>query len=79
MVSTQNSGKSVYGRVTEIVTPSETNAGLAVAVLDVFDLKAARHPIFGMPVLARSSGQASYIIVPVKVGVSTERSGQVEN
>ena len=32
-----------------------------------------------MPVLARSSGQASYIIVPVKVGLFTEGHGYIEN
>ena len=69
----QDSGTSIYGRVVEILAPSETNTGLAVAVLDAFDLKAARHPIFGMPVLARSVGQASYIVVPVKVGPFTKR------
>lgn len=74
----QDFGESIYGRITEILTTSETDAGLAVAVLDVFDLKAARHPVFGMPVLARSSGRATYIIVPVKVGPFTERASHIE-
>jgi len=69
----QDSGTSIYGRVLEILTPSETDASLAVTVLDVFGLKATRHPIFGMPVLARSGGQASYAIVPIQVGHFTER------
>jgi hypothetical protein len=73
---TQESGRSIYGRITEILAASEANANsLAVAVLDVFDLKAARHPVLGMPVLARSSGQASHAIVPVKVGPCTETLG----
>lgn len=69
--STQGSGKCVYGRITEILAPSEAEADLAVAVVDVFDLKATRHPIFGMPVLARSSGKPSYLLVPVGVGLFT--------
>jgi len=73
VMSTQDSGKTIYGRVTEILTISETDTSLAVVVLDVFDLKAARHPLFGMPVLARSSGQATYIIVSVTVGPFAKR------
>jgi hypothetical protein len=60
-------GKIIYGRVTEILATSEAEADLAVVVIDIFDLKAARHPVFGMPVLARSAGKPTYIIVPVKV------------
>ncbi|KAF9644917.1 hypothetical protein BDM02DRAFT_3157045 [Thelephora ganbajun] len=52
--------------VVEILATSETDTDLAITVIDIFDLKAACHPIFGMPILARSSGQPSYIIVPVK-------------
>jgi hypothetical protein len=63
----------------QILTASETNDSLAVAVLDVFNLKAARHPVFGMPVLARLSGWASYIIVLIKVGPFTEGHGHIEN
>ena len=74
--NTQDLGTSIYGRVVEILALSETDAGLAVAaVLDVFDLKAACHPIFGMSVLARSTGQALYTIVPVKVGHFVVRPG----
>jgi len=64
----QGSGRTIYRRVTEILTTSEAETDLTIAVIDVFSLKAARHPVFGMPILARSSGKPSHIIVPVKVG-----------
>ena len=68
----------MYGQITEILATSKTNAGLAFAVLDVFDLKASRHPLFGMPVLARPLGQASYTIVPVEVGLCTRVSDMLK-
>ena len=67
----QNSGRSVYGRIAEIFAPSETSAEGAVAVLDLFSLKASRHPIFGMPVLSRSSDSDTYLVVPVEVSQCT--------
>ena len=69
----QDTNKSVHGRVVEILATSETDDDLAIAVIDVFNLKAARHHIFGMPVLARSLGQPTQVIVPAKVSLSTER------
>jgi len=63
----QSPGTSVYGRIVEIFTPSETSAESAVAVLDLFGLKTSRHPIFGMPVLSRLSDNSSYLIVHVEV------------
>lgn len=71
--------ESIYGQIVEILVVSETDANLAVAVLDVFDLKAACHPLFSMPVLARSSAQALYTIVPVKVSPFIKRCGQAGN
>jgi len=65
--SEQNSGRSVCGRIVEILAPSETSAEGAIAVLDLFGLRSSRHPIFGMPVLSRPSGGGSYLIVHVVV------------
>ena len=78
MAISQDLGESIYGRITEILTTSETHTNLAVAVLDVFNLKAARHRLFDMPVLARSSGQATYLIVPIKVSSFTKSPSHVE-
>ena len=61
----------MYGRIIEIFTPSETSAEGAVAVLDLFGLKASRHPIFGMPVLSRTPPDDSYLIVHVEVSQHT--------
>jgi hypothetical protein len=63
----QNSGKGVYGQIVEIFAPSETSAEGAIAVLDLFCLRTSRHPIFGMPVLSRPSGDNSHLIVHVAV------------
>lgn len=60
-------GRSVYGRIVEILAPSETSAEGAIAVLELFGLRSSRHPIFGMPVLSRLSGSSSYLIVHVVV------------
>lgn len=57
----------MYGRIIEMFAPSETSAEGAVAVLDLFSLKASRHPIFGMPVLSHSSDDDSFLVVPVEV------------
>jgi hypothetical protein len=63
----QNLGKSVYGRVVEIFTPSTTSVEGAIAVLDQFYLKESRHPTFGMPVLSCDVGSRSHLVVYVKV------------
>lgn len=69
----QNSGRGVYGRIIEMLAPSETSAEGAIAVLDLFGLKTSRHPIFGMPVLSRPSDSDSYLVVHVAVSKSIAR------
>jgi len=74
----QNSGRNVYGRIIEIVAPSTSGNG-AVAVLDIFGLKASRHPVFGMPVLSRSTDGNSYLIVHIEVSQTCAPIGLVYN
>jgi len=74
----QNSGRNVYGQIVEIVAPLTSGKG-AVAVLDLFGLKASRHPIFGMPVLSRSLDCNSYLIVNVEVSQTRAPIGLICN
>lgn len=59
------------GRIIEIIAPSTTSGEGAVAVLDLFGLRASRHPLFGMPVLSRSPDGDSSLIVHVEVSRCT--------
>lgn len=51
----------MFGRIVEIITPSDTSTDGAVAVLDLFCLGASRHPIFGMPVLSHFPDGCPYL------------------
>ncbi|KAJ7715958.1 hypothetical protein B0H16DRAFT_1667025 [Mycena metata] len=54
-------GELITGRIDTILDDGQ---GTAVIVLDVFQVLETRHDVFGMPVLARRQGEASFIIVP---------------
>ncbi|KAJ7021232.1 hypothetical protein C8F04DRAFT_1273994 [Mycena alexandri] len=54
-------GEIITGRIDTIL---EDGQGTAVVVLDVFQVLDTRHDVFGMPILARRQGEASFIIVP---------------
>lgn len=58
-------GQSVTGRVLEIL--AESGGKRAVVVLDVFQILSNRHPLFGMPMLARRNEEAVYVVIPSTV------------
>jgi hypothetical protein len=56
-------GDLITGRIIEILADAESNR--AVIVLDVFQILAARHDTFGMPILTRET--MTYLAIPSTV------------
>ncbi|KAF8153401.1 hypothetical protein B0H34DRAFT_754825 [Crassisporium funariophilum] len=54
----------VVGRIIEII--QAITGGLAIVILDVFQISGTRHELFGMPVLARRHDEAEVLAVPSK-------------
>jgi hypothetical protein len=57
----------ITGRISEIL--KEVNGDLVVAVLDVFEIRSERHPVFNMPVLARQFNEQKLVLVSGKVSL----------
>jgi hypothetical protein len=53
--------ETIVGRIDNIL---DNGNGKAVVIMDVFQVSATRHEIFGMPVLTRRQSETTYIIVP---------------
>ncbi|KAI0349150.1 hypothetical protein OH77DRAFT_1533351 [Trametes cingulata] len=51
----------VIGRVEELLADTRSNS--AIAVLDLFEVAASRHPIFDMPCLVRRMNEPSFAII----------------
>ncbi len=58
-------GELITGRIVEIL--ADTESSRAVIVLDVFQILAARHDTFGMPMLTRET--MTYIAIPSTVRI----------
>lgn len=67
----QNTRRSTYGQIVEIISSSQASAEGAVAVLGVFRLRASCHPIFNVLVLS----DGVYHLA-VNLRVSGQHSGQ---
>ncbi|KAI0368156.1 hypothetical protein BV20DRAFT_948572, partial [Pilatotrama ljubarskyi] len=61
--STINPSVPIIGRIDELL--ADKDSGKAIVILDVFEIAASRHPIFGMPWLVRRLNEPSFVIVDV--------------
>ncbi|KAF8140706.1 hypothetical protein K438DRAFT_1531072, partial [Mycena galopus ATCC 62051] len=61
--SHSDTGLIICGRLTDILC---NQLGTAIVVIELFQLLRARHPRYGMPVLARRDGETTFSILPAK-------------
>ncbi|KAF8202702.1 hypothetical protein K438DRAFT_1965189 [Mycena galopus ATCC 62051] len=61
--SHSDTGLIICGHLTDILC---NQLGTAIVVIELFQLLRARHPRYGMPVLARREGETTFSILPAK-------------
>ena len=60
-------GPTICGKIVELLAPTE-HATKGIAVIKVYQMLETKHPIFGMPRLAKASADGeSLVIVPAEV------------
>ncbi|KAJ7195190.1 hypothetical protein GGX14DRAFT_537297 [Mycena pura] len=63
----QDPDSVICGRIVDVLCNSGSGkSNEAIVILELFQLLGARHPLYGMPVLSRRDGEATFTIVPAK-------------
>lgn len=65
----QGGDSTIIGRVSRLLAPTTSRTAAAIAILEIFEVATARHPIWKMPYLFRRDGRTTYQIVQAAVSI----------